>query len=88
MRRAVSRAQIRDAYPGSDLVALELEMPEASRAVGYTVGSDWLGTAVQQPFVEVLCEECAFDNARIDSRKDDFTEQLTYRGFYSIDVAS
>jgi DNA-binding transcriptional LysR family regulator len=60
----LSRAQIRDAYPGSELVALELEMPEASRAVGYTVRTDWLGTAVQQAFVEVLREECAFDSAR------------------------
>ncbi|MFM0550366.1 LysR family transcriptional regulator [Paraburkholderia sediminicola] len=58
----LSRAQIRDAYPGRELVALELEMPEASRAVGYTVRTDWLGTAVQQAFVEVLRGECAAES--------------------------
>ena len=58
----LSRAQIRDTYPGSELVALELEMPEASRAVGYTVRTDWLGTAVQQAFVEVLREACSAES--------------------------
>ncbi|MEM5317772.1 LysR family transcriptional regulator [Paraburkholderia sp. JHI869] len=53
----LSRAQIRDAYPGRELVALELELPGAGRAVGYTVRTDWLGTAVQQTFVEVLRAE-------------------------------
>lgn len=55
----LSRAQIREAYPGSEMVALELETPEASRAVGYTLRTDWLGTAVQQAFIEHLREECA-----------------------------
>ena len=55
----LSRALIREAYPGSEMVALELETPEASRAVGYTLRTDWLGTAVQQAFVEHLREECA-----------------------------
>ncbi|MDR5759193.1 LysR substrate-binding domain-containing protein [Caballeronia sp. LZ035] len=54
----LSRSQIREAYPGSDMVALELKTPEADRAVGYTVRSDWLGTAVQQAFIECLREEC------------------------------
>ncbi|HYS68537.1 MAG TPA: substrate-binding domain-containing protein, partial [Paraburkholderia sp.] len=54
----LSRAQIGEGYPGSEMVALELKMPEASRAVGYTVRTDWLGTAVQQAFVEHLREEC------------------------------
>ena len=40
------------------MVALELETPEASRAVGFTVRTDWLGTAVQQAFLEHLREEC------------------------------
>lgn len=53
----LSRAQIHDAYPGRELVALELELPEASRAVGYTVRTDWLGTALQQAFVEGLRAE-------------------------------
>ena len=56
----LSRALIREASPGSEMVALELVTPEASRAVGYTLRSDWLGTAVQQAFVEHLREECAF----------------------------
>jgi LysR family transcriptional regulator, regulator for genes of the gallate degradation pathway len=55
----LSRALIREASPGSEMVALELVTPEASRAVGYTLRSDWLGTAVQQAFVEHLREECA-----------------------------
>ncbi|MGF6772318.1 LysR family transcriptional regulator of gallate degradation [Paraburkholderia sp. GAS199] len=59
----LSRAQIRDAYPGSELVALELAMPEAHRAVGYTVRLDWLGTAVQQAFVDRLREECEAEQA-------------------------
>ncbi|WP_321963711.1 LysR family transcriptional regulator [Paraburkholderia sp. J7] len=53
----LSRAQIRDAYPGRELVALDLALPGASREVGYTVRTDWLGTAVQQTFVEVLRAE-------------------------------
>ncbi|SDR48985.1 DNA-binding transcriptional regulator, LysR family [Paraburkholderia fungorum] len=53
----LSRAQIHDAYPGRELVALELELPEASRAVGYTVRTDWLGTTLQQAFVEGLRAE-------------------------------
>ncbi|NIF52845.1 MULTISPECIES: LysR substrate-binding domain-containing protein [Burkholderiaceae] len=59
----LSRAQIRDAYPGRELVALELALPEARRAVGYTVRSDWLGTAVQQAFVELLRSESALESA-------------------------
>lgn len=54
----LSRSQIREAYSGSEMVALELEMPEASRAVGFTVRTDWLGTAIQQAFVGHLREEC------------------------------
>lgn len=53
----LSRAQIRDAYPGRELVALDLALPGASREVGYTVRTDWLGTAVQQTFVEALRAE-------------------------------
>ena len=55
----LTRALIREASPGSEMVALELVTPEASRAVGYTLRTDWLGTAVQQAFVEHLREECA-----------------------------
>ncbi|MFK4441305.1 LysR family transcriptional regulator of gallate degradation [Caballeronia udeis] len=55
----LSRALIREASPGSEMVALELVTPEASRAVGYTLRTDWLGTAVQQAFVGHLREECA-----------------------------
>lgn len=54
----LSRSQIREAYSGSEMVALELETPEASRVVGFTVRSDWLGTALQQAFVEHLQHEC------------------------------
>lgn len=54
----LSRSQIREAYSGSEMVALELETPEASRVVGFTVRSDWLGTALQQAFVEHLRHEC------------------------------
>lgn len=54
----LSRSQIREAYSGSEMVALELEMPEANRAVGFTVRTDWLGTAIQQAFVGHLREEC------------------------------
>ncbi|TAL95356.1 MAG: LysR family transcriptional regulator [Paraburkholderia sp.] len=54
----LSRSQIREAYTGSEMVALELKTPEASRAVGFTVRTDWLGTAIQQAFVEHLREEC------------------------------
>ncbi|MGF6755896.1 LysR family transcriptional regulator [Paraburkholderia sp. GAS42] len=50
----LSRSQIVDAYSGSEMVALDLETPEASRAVGFTVRTDWLGTAIQQAFVEHL----------------------------------
>ncbi|WP_158898657.1 LysR family transcriptional regulator [Burkholderia sp. L27(2015)] len=55
----LSRSQIRDAYSGNEMVALELEMPEASRVVGFTARTDWLGTAIQQAFVEHLVQECA-----------------------------
>lgn len=58
----LSRAQIRDAYPGRELVALDLALPEASRAVGYTVRGDWLGTAVQQAFVESLRAQSASES--------------------------
>ncbi|MBN3812115.1 LysR family transcriptional regulator [Paraburkholderia sp. Ac-20347] len=58
----LSRAQIRDAYPGRELVALNLELPGASRAVGYTVRTDWLGTAFQQTFLELLREESAMES--------------------------
>ncbi|HEY2024583.1 LysR family transcriptional regulator [Paraburkholderia sp.] len=54
----LSRSQILDGHSGSEMVALELETPEASRAVGFTVRTDWLGTAVQQAFLEHLREEC------------------------------
>jgi LysR family transcriptional regulator, regulator for genes of the gallate degradation pathway len=54
----LSRAQIHEAYPGSDMVALELETPEATRTVGYTIRTDWLGTAMQQAFIEQLRLEC------------------------------
>jgi LysR family transcriptional regulator of gallate degradation len=54
----LTRSQIREAYPGSEMAALELETPEASRVVGYTVRSDWLSTAVQQAFIEALRAEC------------------------------
>lgn len=54
----LTRAQISEGYPGSELVALELETPEANRAVGFTVRSDWLGTAVQQEFVDILRAAC------------------------------
>jgi DNA-binding transcriptional LysR family regulator len=54
----LSHSQILDANAGSEMVALELETPEASRAVGFTVRTDWLGTAIQQAFVEHLREEC------------------------------
>jgi len=54
----LSRSQIRDAYSGDEMVALELEMPEASRVVGFTARTDWLGTAIQQAFVEHLMQEC------------------------------
>ncbi|WLE62409.1 LysR family transcriptional regulator [Burkholderia plantarii] len=53
------RSQIDELYPGSAMAALELEAPEASRVVGYTQRPDWLGTPVQQAFVEFLCAECA-----------------------------
>lgn len=56
----LSRSQIREADSRSEMVALELETPEASRAVGFTVRTDWLGTALQQAFVEHLREECEF----------------------------
>jgi len=55
----LSRSQIRDGYSGNEMVALELETPEASRAVGFTARADWLGTAIQQAFVEHLRSECA-----------------------------
>lgn len=58
----LSRAQIREGHPGSEMVALELKTPEASRAVGYTVRTDWLGTAMQQAFVDHLRGECASRN--------------------------
>jgi len=54
----LTHSQIREAYPGSEMAALELETPEASRAVGYTVRSDWLCTAVQEAFIAHLKQEC------------------------------
>ncbi|MDQ7981043.1 LysR family transcriptional regulator [Paraburkholderia sp. SARCC-3016] len=63
----LARSQIGEAYPGSELVALELDTPEARRAVGYTVRADWLSTAVQEAFISLLREACeertAFDDA-------------------------
>ncbi|WP_246641932.1 LysR substrate-binding domain-containing protein [Paraburkholderia edwinii] len=54
----LARSQISEAYPGSEMVALELDTPAARRAVGYTVRTDWLSTAVQEAFIELLREEC------------------------------
>jgi DNA-binding transcriptional LysR family regulator len=54
----LTRAQIQESYAGSDMVALELKTPEAHREVGYTVRTDWLGTAIQQAFIDFLREEC------------------------------
>ncbi|RDU96100.1 LysR family transcriptional regulator [Trinickia dinghuensis] len=51
------RSQIDEGYPGSELVALGFDTPTASRVVGYTLRTDWLGTAVQQAFVEALRAE-------------------------------
>ncbi len=59
----LSRSQIREAYAGSEMVALELKTPEADRAVGYTLRADWLGTAMQLHFIECLRQECAVDQA-------------------------
>ncbi|GAB7534873.1 LysR family transcriptional regulator [Burkholderia sp. 3C] len=53
------RSQIDEAFPGSEMAALELEAPEARRVVGYTLRADWLGTAVQQAFLGYLRDECA-----------------------------
>ncbi|WP_025596511.1 LysR substrate-binding domain-containing protein [Burkholderia sp. WSM2230] len=61
----LSRSQIREAYPGSEMVALELKTPEADRSVGYTLRADWLGTAMQLRFIEYLRQECAVDKARM-----------------------
>ncbi|WP_322104172.1 LysR substrate-binding domain-containing protein [Paraburkholderia sp. J41] len=57
----LARSLIREGYPGMEMAALELEVqtPEAARTVGYTVRTDWLGTAVQEAFVECLRAECA-----------------------------
>jgi DNA-binding transcriptional LysR family regulator len=55
----LSRSQIREAYPGSEMVALELETPEATRTVGYTVRTEWLGTPMQQAFLKQLALEAA-----------------------------
>lgn len=60
----LSRSQILEANPGSEMVALELKTPEADRAVGYTVRSDWLGTAVQLGFIDILRKECGSEPAR------------------------
>ena len=59
-----SRSQIREAYLGSEMVALELEIPASERTVGYTLRSDWLGTAMQQSFIEQLRLECGADSPR------------------------
>ncbi|GAB5097750.1 LysR family transcriptional regulator [Caballeronia sp. HLA56] len=58
----LSNSQIRDGYMGGEMVALELETPEAQRAVGFTTRSDWLGTAIQEAFVESLKEACMDGN--------------------------
>ncbi|MGF6551735.1 hypothetical protein [Paraburkholderia youngii] len=50
---------------GRELVALELALPGAGLAVGYTVRTDWLGTAVQQAFVEVLHAESASEPGHV-----------------------
>lgn len=57
----LARSLIREGYPGMEMVALELDVqtPEALRTVGFTVRTDWLGTAVQEAFVECLRSECA-----------------------------
>lgn len=55
----LARSQIHDAYTGSEIVALDVDTPEAIRTVGYTIRSDWLGTAMQQSFIEQLRLECA-----------------------------
>jgi DNA-binding transcriptional LysR family regulator len=54
----LARSQIRNGYPGSEIVALDVDTPEATRTVGYTIRSDWLGTAMQQAFIEQLRLEC------------------------------
>jgi len=53
----LSRSQILEAYPASEMVALELQTPEAARTVGYTIRTEWLGTPVQQAFLEQLSLE-------------------------------
>lgn len=58
------RSQIDEAFPGSEMAALELEAPEARRVVGYTLRADWLGTAVQQAFLGYLRDECAAHGAQ------------------------
>lgn len=58
------RSQIDEAFPGSEMAALELEAPEARRVVGYTLRADWLGTAVQQAFLGYLRDECAARDAQ------------------------
>ncbi|MEM5365300.1 hypothetical protein V4C53_04560 [Paraburkholderia azotifigens] len=53
----LSRSQILEAYPASEMVALELQTPEAERTVGYTIRTQWLGTPMQQAFLEQLTLE-------------------------------
>src|SRR5258708_31553716 len=53
----LSRSQIRQAYPGDELVALDVATSGAGRTVGLTTRHDWLATEVQEAFLAQLREE-------------------------------
>ncbi|GGC94285.1 LysR substrate-binding domain-containing protein [Undibacterium terreum] len=58
----LSRSHILYGNYRNDVVALDMETPEAERTVGYTTRLDWLATPMQHAFIEYLREQCRIDH--------------------------
>ncbi|MFZ6645685.1 LysR family transcriptional regulator [Undibacterium sp. TJN25] len=58
----LSRSHILYGSYRNDVVALNIDTPEAERTVGYTTRTDWLATPVQHAFIEYLKEQCRRDH--------------------------
>lgn len=68
----LSRSHILYGNYRHEVVALDVASPQAERAVGYTMRSDWLPTQVQQDFLEQLQLQCQIE--------DTGTEKIRARG--------
>ncbi|WP_394778164.1 LysR family transcriptional regulator [Undibacterium sp.] len=58
----LSRSHILYGNYRNDVVALNIDTPEAERTVGFTTRADWLATPVQHAFIEYLKEQCRIDH--------------------------